>query len=150
MKKNGLKAAFSLVLTAVMAGFSSVFAMAPAGEEGSNPASYMTWVWLILMALMFYFLLIRPQKKKEKADRILRNNLQPGDEIVTIGGFTGKVLSVKDDDIVFETGAAKTKLTVKKWAIQSRISPEQEIKETPAAEEKPGTEESKTEETKAE
>jgi hypothetical protein len=44
----------------------------------------------------------------------------PGDTIVTIGGFTGKVLSIKDDEVTFETGAAKTRLTIKKWAIQSR------------------------------
>ena len=145
MKKSGLTAVFSLALTAVMASLMSVFAMMPANGEENQGGGYGIWIWLIVMALMFYFLLIRPQKKKEKADRILRNNLQPGDEIVTIGGFTGRVLSVKDDDIVFETGAAKTKLTVKKWAIQSRTSPEQEVKEEPAAEEKTEAEGTKAE-----
>ncbi len=84
------------------------------------------YIWIILMIALFYFMLIRPQKKKEKADRMLRNSLKPGDHIVTIGGFTGRVLSVKDDIITFETGADRTKLTVKKWAIQTKESSESE------------------------
>ena len=90
---------------------------------------YTMYIWIIAMVALFYFMIIRPQKKKEKADRQLRNSLQPDDEIVTIGGFTGRILSVKDDEIVFETGAAKTKLTIKKWAIQTRTSPEQAMPE---------------------
>lgn len=76
------------------------------------------------MVALFYFMLFRPQKKKEKADRQLRASLQPGDTIVTIGGFTGRILTIKDDEVTFETGAAKTRLTVKKWAIQTREGPE--------------------------
>lgn len=97
--------------------------------------NYGTWIWLIVMVLVFYFLIIRPQKKREKSERELRNSIQPGDEIVTIGGFVGRVLSVKDDTVTFETGADRTKLTVKKWAIQTRTSPEQEVKEEPAQQE---------------
>ena len=85
---------------------------------------YTTIIWLVAMIAIFYFLLIRPQKKKEKADRMLRNNLKPGDRITTNGGFTGRVLSVKDGDVVFETGADRTKLTIKKWAVQSKESDE--------------------------
>ena len=93
---------------------------------------YTMIIWLVVMVLVFYFLIIRPQKKREKQERELRNSIQPGDEIVTIGGFIGRVLSVKDDTVTFETGAARTKLTVKKWAIQTRTSPEQEVVETEA------------------
>lgn len=89
---------------------------------------YTGYIWIVLMLALFYFMLIRPQKKKEKADRILRNSLKPGDLIVTIGGFTGRVLNVKDDIVTFETGADRTKLTIKKWAIQSKESPEEESK----------------------
>jgi len=92
-------------------------------------------IWIVVMIAVFYFLIIRPQKKREKAERMLRNSIQPGDEIVTIGGFVGKVLSVKDDTVTFETGADRTKLTIKKYAIQSRTSPQQEVKEEPVAEE---------------
>ncbi len=107
----------------------SLFLEAEAAAEttsGSIFSQYSIWIWLAVMAAVFYFLIIRPQKKKEKQDRMLRNSIQPGDEIVTIGGFVGRVLSVKDDVVTFEMGADRTKMTVKKWAIQTRTSPEQE------------------------
>ena len=86
--------------------------------------NYLPYIWIIAMVAMFYFLIIKPQKKKEKEDRKLRNSLAVGDQIVTIGGFTGRVLDVKEDEIVFETGAARTRLTVKKWAVQARVAAE--------------------------
>ena len=99
--------------------------------------NYLPYVWIIVMVAMFYFMIIKPQKKKEKEDRKLRNSLAAGDQIVTIGGFTGRVLDVKEDEIVFETGAARTRLTVKKWAIQTREGPEVEapVEETEVEEE---------------
>ena len=118
----------------------NLYATSTGGAELAGGSGTFTIVWLVIMVALFYFMLIRPQKKKEKADRQLRASLQAGDKIVTIGGFTGRVLSVKDDEVTFETGAAKTRLTVKKWAIQTREGPETEAVEEPAAEE---TEESK-------
>lgn len=120
--------------------FFNLYATSSGGADLVGGGSTFTIVWLVIMVALFYFMLIRPQKKKEKADRQLRASLQAGDKIVTIGGFTGRVLSVKDDEVTFETGAAKTRLTVKKWAIQTREGPEAEAVEEPAAEE---TEESK-------
>ena len=92
-------------------------------------STYFTLIWLVIMIAMFYILLIRPQKKKEKADRVMRNALSAGDHIVTIGGFVGRVLSVKDDEVTFETGSDRTKMTVKKWAIQSRQTAEEAKKD---------------------
>ena len=113
LKKFGFTAA-------ALSGMMGISAFATGeGTDGTNGMSG-TLIWVVLMVVMFYFMIIRPQKKKEKADRQLRASLQPGDTIVTIGGFTGKVLSIKDDEVTFETGAAKTRLTIKKWAIQSR------------------------------
>ena len=106
---------------------SNIFTLYAASTGGANAmgmGTYGTLIWLVIMIALFYFMLIRPQKKKEKADRQLRASLQAGDKIVTIGGFTGRILSVKDDEVTFETGAAKTRLTVKKWAIQTREGPE--------------------------
>ena len=118
----------------------NLYATGTGGASAMGMGASGTIIWLVIMIALFYFMLIRPQKKKEKADRQLRASLQAGDKIVTIGGFTGRVLSVKDDEVTFETGAAKTRLTVKKWAIQTREGPETEAVEEPAAEE---TEESK-------
>ncbi len=68
---------------------------------------------------LMYFLIIRPQKKKTKQMTELRNSVQSGDEVVTIGGVVGRVLNIKEDEVVIEVGAARTKLTFKKWAIST-------------------------------
>lgn len=83
-----------------------------------NPLSMlMTFIPLILIFVVFYFLLIRPQKKREKATNEMRNNVQVGDEVVTQGGIVGRVVSIKEDNIVIETGSERSKLRIKRWAI---------------------------------
>lgn len=83
------------------------------------------WASTILMYVailgVFYLLLIRPQRKKEKQVQEMRNNIKEGDEILTIGGIYGKVLNVKDDSLTIEVGADKTKLKIAKWAIGKKI-----------------------------
>lgn len=77
---------------------------------------------IIIMGVMFvamYFLMIRPQKKRQKEEQNMRDSIQIGDEITTIGGIMGRVVTVKDDSIVIETGADRTKLRFQKWAIQT-------------------------------
>ncbi len=66
---------------------------------------------------IFYFLIIRPQQKKEKKIKEMRGNLKIGDEVATIGGIHGKIISVKEDIVIIEVGADKIKLTMAKWAI---------------------------------
>lgn len=75
---------------------------------------------IVLMVAIFYFLLIRPQKKRDKAERDMRNSIQVGDEISTIGGFIGKVVSMKEDTIVIECSADRTKLKLYRWAIRGK------------------------------
>lgn len=65
----------------------------------------------------FYFFLIRPQKKKEKATQDMRNSIKEGTEVVTIGGIYGKVVNAKEDVLTLEVGADKVKLKVARWAI---------------------------------
>ena len=79
-----------------------------------------TLVPIILMVAIFYFLLIRPQRKRDKAERDMRNSIQVGDEISTIGGFIGKVVSIKDETLVIETSADRTKLKLYRWAIRGK------------------------------
>ena len=79
---------------------------------------YMIVMFLVLI-LIFYFLLIRPQHKKEKQTQKMRGALQVGDEITTVGGIIGRIVSIKDDSLVIETGADRNKMRVKKWAVQS-------------------------------
>ncbi|MBE6904301.1 MAG: preprotein translocase subunit YajC [Ruminococcaceae bacterium] len=75
----------------------------------------------ILLLVALYFIMIRPQKKKEKETAKMRNELQIGDEVTTIGGIIGRVVQIKDQDqIVLETGADKNKIRIKRWAIQEK------------------------------
>ena len=74
---------------------------------------------MILIIVVMYFIMIRPQRKKQKEEQQMRNNLRVGDEITTIGGICGRVVSVKEDSLIIETGADRNKMSIKKWAIQS-------------------------------
>ena len=74
---------------------------------------------LVLIVVLMYFIMIRPQRKKQKEEQKMRNNLRVGDEITTIGGICGRVVNVKEDGLIIETGADRNKMSIKKWAIQS-------------------------------
>ena len=71
------------------------------------------------MIALMYFLMIRPQKKREKEDAAMRNALAVGDEVTTIGGIIGKVISIKDETFVLETTKDRTKIRFLKGAIRS-------------------------------
>ncbi len=73
----------------------------------------------ILIFVLMYFMMIRPQKKKQKEEQEMRNNLRVGDELTTIGGIRGRVVSIREDSIVLESGTDRTKIQFMKWAIQS-------------------------------
>ena len=85
---------------------------------------------IILLFVVFWFFLIRPQKKRDKAEKDMRNSIQVGDEISTIGGFIGKVVSIKDDVIVIESSADRTKLKLYRWAIRGKeAAPAEKVEE---------------------
>lgn len=75
--------------------------------------------WIVLTFVLFYFVLIRPQKKREKEEKAMLKALKVGDNVVTIGGITGKIVSIKEDILVIETGADRVKLNFQRWAIRS-------------------------------
>ena len=79
------------------------------------------WTSIIMMGvvlLVFYFVMIRPQNKKEKEQQKMRNELNIGDEIISIGGIVGRVISIKEDTILVETGTDRVNMRLKKWAVQ--------------------------------
>ncbi len=80
---------------------------------------WVNMIILVVFAVLMYFLLIKPQKKKEKQINDMRNSITVGDEIVTIGGICGKVVKTKTDSIIIQVGADKTKFEMKKWCISS-------------------------------
>lgn len=80
---------------------------------------------IIMFAVMIgamYFFIIRPQKKKEKEEKKMRENLQVGDEIITIGGIYGRVISLKEDSIVIESKSDHSKMTIARWAMQQNLT----------------------------
>ncbi len=82
-----------------------------------------TIVWLVVMVAIFYFMLIRPQKKKEKQTKAMLDAMKPGDSVTTIGGIIGKVLKIKDDKVCIEIGdrTSKHPMTLKREAIASVV-----------------------------
>ena len=89
-----------------------------AEQAGGTLGSMLTLIIPIaLMILIFYFLIIRPEKKRNKEMQQMLNNIQVADEVVTTGGIIGRVLSVKEDTVLIETGSDRTKIRVLKSAI---------------------------------
>ena len=81
------------------------------------------WTMILMLGgllLVMYFVMIRPQKKQEKEQNDMRNNLAVGDEITTIGGIIGKIVSIKEETCVIETSHERTKIRILKSAI-SRV-----------------------------
>ena len=103
--------------------FSNLFlAAADAGAKQTDAPwwyQYSSILMLVFIFVIMYFLLIRPQRKREKEEQKMRNDLRVGDEIVTIGGIICRVVNVKENLIIVETGADRTKLSLEKWAVQS-------------------------------
>ena len=76
----------------------------------------------VLIFVVMWFFMIRPQKKKQKEEAKMRDNLQLGDEIMTIGGFYGRVISVKDDSIVIESVVDRSKQKIVRSAVQANLT----------------------------
>ena len=89
------------------------------GAAPTAGSGVMTIVMLVAMVAIFYFFMYRPQKKQEKETNNMRNNLQVGDEITTIGGIIGKIISIKDETCVIETTGASTKIRILKSAVRN-------------------------------
>nr|WP_314277398.1 preprotein translocase subunit YajC [uncultured Peptostreptococcus sp.] len=88
-------------------------------------------IW-ILIFVIFYFILIRPQKQKEKKLSEMRNSIEKGDTVVTVGGIIAMVARVEEDRVVLELGPNRTKVPFEKWAIGRVI--EKAAKDEKAAE----------------
>ncbi len=78
----------------------------------------MTILMVVAFGAIMYFFMYRPQKKQEKEVNNMRNNLQVGDEITTIGGIIGKIVSIKDETVLIETGHDRTKIRILRTAVR--------------------------------
>lgn len=98
-----------------------IFALEAAEGATSTIGKTGNYSFLIMMVVLFvgmYFLMIRPQKKQQKKDQEMRDSTQVGDEVTTIGGIMGRVVTVKEDALIIETGADRNKMKIARWAIQ--------------------------------
>ncbi len=93
------------------------------GAELTGAGNWLQLLIFIVPLGLMYLILIVPQRRKEKKVRETINSAIVGDSIVTIGGLTGKIVNIKDDEITFETSVERSKITVKKWAIKEVIKP---------------------------
>lgn len=100
---------------------------AASGESGGM-GSYMMIAIYVLLFVAIYFVMIRPQSKKRKQEEEMRQSLEIGDELITIGGIKGRVVSIKDDEsFILETGPDRTKILFQKWAISSIVTEKPEL-----------------------
>ena len=99
-----------------------------ASTSASGKGSFQMIFLMVLLFVGMYFLMIRPQKKQQKKEQEIRENTQVGDEITTIGGIVGKVVTVKEDSLIIETGADKNKMKITRWAIQTNVTANEKIK----------------------
>ena len=76
-------------------------------------------VIMVAMVAIFYFLLIRPQRKKDKAVKNMLNALKVGDRICTIGGIYGTITSMKNDTVTLSIGGQQNPVVIARWAIRS-------------------------------
>ena len=89
-------------------------------DTAANDGSMMTLVITMVLTLgLMYFMIYRPQKKQQKKDTEMRNALDIGDEVTTIGGIVGRVVAIKEDTFVLETGSDRTKIRFRRSAISS-------------------------------
>lgn len=93
------------------------------GADLTGGGQWMQSLALFIPLVLLYVILILPQRKKEKKQREIIAGAVAGDQIVTFGGITGKIVNIKDDEVTFETSAERTKITIKKWAIKDVIKP---------------------------
>lgn len=92
---------------------------AAGSAAASGASSLITWVFPLLLIVVFIFMIIVPNKKREKKFQEMMNAMKVGDQIKTIGGFYGRIVSIKEDLVTIECGPDNTKLVLSKSAIAS-------------------------------
>lgn len=145
MKINKKSIISLFLLVCILASFATV-AFADGGDAAAEAAQDAPWYaqllaspifMIIIMIAIFYFLLIRPENKKKKEVAKMRDSLKAGDKITTIGGIVGRVVKVKDDELIIETSTDKSKLRIMKWAVSTidKAAEEKKSKNEEVAEE---------------
>ena len=96
--------------------FMALDKMPAAGDYGTLLAQFLP---LVVLIVVFYFVLIRPQRKKDKEAKAMLANLEVVDRICTIGGIYGTIVRIKDDVLTIEVGEQKTQMVFARWAVRN-------------------------------
>ena len=89
------------------------------GSSAAGSGNYATIIMFVVLIAVFYFFLIRPENKKKKKLQEMRDSLTVGDQLTTIGGMVGKIVSIKDDMVTFETGEDRVRIQIMRWGIST-------------------------------
>ena len=105
----------------------------PTTQQPGGSSSIILIIYIVVIVAAMYFFMIRPNKKKQQKEEDMRNSIEVGNEILTIGGIYGKVVAVKEDSFIIETGPEKAKMRISKWAVQQNFNakepePQEKIK----------------------
>ena len=113
----------------------TILCAAAQGADGTAAKGNPIWTIVMMVALfaVMYFVMIRPQRKRQKEEQTMRDSIQIGDEITTIGGIMGRVVTVKDDSIVLESGSDRVKMKFTRWAIQTNNTAQERAEKERAA-----------------
>lgn len=110
------------------------FAESTAGAQADSAAPATSTLGMLLQLspfaiafVLLYFIMIRPQQKREKEAQAMRENVNVGDEVCTAGGIVGIVIRNEEETVVIETGAERNKIRIKKWAIHENITQKEEM-----------------------
>lgn len=96
----------------------TAYAEQAAAQAGAGDLVSMI-IMIVAMVAIFYFLMIRPQRKKDKAVKNMLNALKVGDRICTIGGFYGTIAAIKEDTVTLTLGSLENTVVIARWAIRS-------------------------------
>ncbi len=103
-----------------MFNFGMILEGAAAAEGGSAFGNFgTTAIMIVVLVAVFYLFLIRPENKKKKKLKEMRDSLSVGDDITTIGGMIGKVVACNSEMVTFETGEDRVRIQIAKWAIST-------------------------------
>jgi len=124
MKLKKLSAGvISALLTGAVLSLTVFADEAASGQQQVSGWQLLGSMWPFAAALLLmYLLMFRPQQKREKEAKMMRENVRVGDEVCTAGGLVGIVIKVTEDTVVLETGGERSKIRVKKWAIHENIT----------------------------
>lgn len=141
--KKIILSAFALMATLGLTACTSVNTSSTSQQGNTGSFLPILIIYAVIIAAMYFFF-IRPNSKKKKQEEQMRDSLEIGDEIITIGGITGRVVSIKEDgSFILETGPDRTKMYFQKWAL-STITTEKNLPD-PKAEKKAEKEKKKKE-----